>query len=347
MGVAKKIGLVVLVIGLVVGGYFGNMYYQNFKSSNVDTDGKTVYLFIPPKTNLEDLEKIISKTDVIKDIESFKWMAEKKNLKGRNIVPGKYKIEDGWSNNDLINSLRAGNGRLEVKVTFNQVRTLDQLAGVLTKNLMIDSTELVSFLTSPQTINKYGFNRNSFISMFIPNTYYVNWHISKEDLLGRLAKEYKSFWTSSRKAKLARVGLSQSEVTTLASIVYWETKIPKDKKTIAGVYLNRLKIGMPLQADPTLIFAAGDFTIRRVLNKHKEINSPYNTYKNKGLPPGPILIPPISYIDAVLDFDKHKYLYFVAKENFSGESYFSKTYSQHLKYARLYQNALNKRKVFR
>ena len=180
-----------------------------------------------------------------------------------------------------------------------------------------------------------------------PNTYFVNFDISVDDLMKRMAKEYKNFWNADRKSKLKASGLSQSEATTLASIVFSETNSKKDIPTIAGVYMNRLRIGMPLQADPTLIFAMGDYSIRRVLNKHKKIDSPYNTYKNKGLPPGPIIIPPIRYIDAVLNYEKHDYLYFVAKEDFSGDSYFAKNYAQHLIYARRYQKALNRRGVYR
>lgn len=342
----KTIGLI-LILGLLIGGFIGLSYYNKTMKPNVDTKGKAVFIFIPPKANTQSVLDILKSEHVLKDPEAFKWLAEKKNYRGKNIVPGKYKITDGWSNNDLINHLRAGNGRLDVSLTFNQIRDLQQLAGTLSKNIMIDSADVYTYISDLKTMQKYGFNKQTFISMFIPNTYYVQWHISKEDLIKRMAKEYKAFWNASRKNKLKRSGLTQSEIITMASIVYWETKIPKDKKTIAGVYMNRIKIGMPLQADPTLIFALGDYTINRVLDKHKQVDSPYNTYKNRGLPPGPILIPPISYVDAVLDYEKHNYLYFVAKEDFSGESYFSKTYSQHLNYARRYQKALNKRKIYR
>lgn len=344
--VLKAIGIIVL-LGLVIGGFIGFNIYNKTMKSNIDTHNQEIYIFIPPQSDMQNVSNLLQTEGILKDQTSFEWVAEKKNYKGKNIVPGKYKISDGWSNNDLINHLRAGNGRLDVSITFNQIRDLKQLASALSKNIMIDSTVVYDYITDAKTINTYGFNKQTFISMFIPNTYYVQWHVSKEDLIKRMAKEYKTFWNTSRKNKLKRSGLSQSEAITMASIVYWETKIPKDKKTIAGVYMNRIRIGMPLQADPTLIFATGDYSINRVLDKHKEIKSPYNTYKNLGLPPGPILIPPISYVDAVLNFEKHNYLYFVAKEDFSGESYFAKSYSQHLTYARRYQKALNKRKIYR
>lgn len=342
----KVIGSIIL-LGLIIGGIIGFNIYSKTMKPNINSMNKDVFIFIPPQSNMKDISNLIQEKGIFNNQQSFEWVAEKKNYKGKNIVPGKYKISDGWSNNDLINHLRAGNGRLDVSITFNQIRDLQQLSGALSKSIMIDSASVYQYISDPKTIQKYGFNKQTFISMFVPNTYYVQWHISKEDLIKRMANEYKSFWTTTRKNKLKRSGLTQSEIVTMASIVYWETKIPKDKKTIAGVYMNRIRKGMPLQADPTLIFASGDYSINRVLDKHKQINSPYNTYKNRGLPPGPILIPPISYIDAVLDFEKHKYLYFVAKEDFSGESYFSKTYTQHLNYARRYQKALNKRKIYR
>ena len=342
-----KIALIVLLLGLVAGAYVGNIYYKNFVAANVTTEGKAPFLYIPRGATTEDVYHLMEELKVLKDQASFEWMAEKKNYTGRNIVAGKYKITDGMTNNALVNHLRAGNGRLDVAVTFNHTRDLRQLAGAMARELALDSTAILDWVSNEDSVAKFGFNKHTFISMFIPNTYRVDWAITTPALMRRMAKEYKQFWNADRKAKLQRCRLSQSEVVTLASIVYWETNLDEDKPKIAGVYMNRLRIGMPLQADPTLIFALGDYSIKRVLNKHKEIDSPYNTYKNRGLPPGPILVPPISYVDAVLDFEDHNYLYFVATENFDGRSYFAKTYQQHLVYARRYQRALNKRKIYR
>jgi len=344
---ALKIIVVLFLVGLVIGAFVGNKYYSNFVLSNVDTDGKEVYLFIPRNATTAEVVDLLDSLHVLEDRASLEWMVEQKNYTGKNIVAGKYKIEDGLSNNSLVNHLRAGNGRLDVSITFNQVRDLKQLSGAMTKELMIDSAAVYAWLSNRDSIARYGFNQNTIISMFVPNTYYVDWDMTVPELMKRMGKEYKRFWNEERTAKLKRTKLTQSQVTTLASIVYWETKLPKDMKTIAGVYINRLRIGMPLQADPTLIFAMGDYGIKRVLNEHKLIDSPYNTYKYKGLPPGPVLIPPISYIDAVLDFEKHQYLYFVAKEDFSGESYFAKTHSQHVVYANRFRRELNRRKVYR
>jgi UPF0755 protein len=247
----------------------------------------------------------------------------------------------------LVNHLRAGRGVKEVKVQFNQIRTKADLAGRLSRNLECDSITVLNWLNNPDSIARYGFNENTIISMFIPNTYNMKWNTSAPELMSRMGKEFKKFWNEERAEKLRTTGLSQSEVVTLASIVYWETKLTADMPKIAGVYMNRIKRGIPLQADPTVIFAVGDFSIKRVLNKHLAIDSPYNTYKYAGLPPGPILIPPGKYVDAVLNYEKHDYIYFVAKEDFSGESYFSKTLSQHNIYAARFRRALNERGIYR
>ena len=343
-----KIGTaIVLLILLIVGAIGGSYYYENFIVKNVSLNDDSTYLFIPKGSTQETVLNQIDSLQLVEDMSTLRWLADKKNYRGQNVVPGKYKIENQWTNNRLINHLRAGNGRLDAKVSFNNVRTLKQLSGAITKDILLDSTEVYAWLTNEKNIKNYGFNKYTIVSMFIPNTYHVDFDISVDNLMKRMAKEYKAFWNAERLAKLKQIGLSQSEATTLASIVYSETNSKKDMPTIAGVYMNRIRIGMPLQADPTLIFALDDYSIRRVLNKHKKIDSPYNTYKYKGLPPGPILIPPITYIDAVLDYEKHNYLYFVAKEDFSGDSYFAKNYAQHLIYARRYQKALNQRRVYR
>lgn len=322
-------------------------YHQNFVAENVDTKGQEVFLFIKPGSDAKMVYEALLDLDVLIKPESFLELAERKNYKGANVVPGKYLLLDGMSTNALINHLRAGNGKIEVKVQFGQQRNIKQLAGVLARNIRPDSLEIFNWLSNEDSIGRYGFNAQTITAMFIPNTYFMNWEISTSQLMRRLASEYKKFWTEERRSKAQKIGLSQSEVCTMASIVYWETKKKEDMPIIAGVYMNRIKLGMPLQADPTLIFALDDYSIRRVLNVHKEIESPYNTYKYKGLPPGPILIPPIVYIDAVLNHSEHDYLYFVAKEDFSGYSYFAKTYKQHLVYARKFQRALNQRKVYR
>ncbi len=342
-----KLAAILLLLLVVIGGYFGYKTYQEVYAPNVELTTDKVAVYIPTGSDYDDVVEMLDTSGYLKDIESFKWLAFKKNLQGSNIVPGKYTLKNGMGNNALINHLRAGNGREDVKVIFNLIRTKEQLAGQISKQIEPDSLEIYEWLTNPDSVSKYGFDEYTITALFIPNTYYLNWSTSTPQLMKRMGKEFKDFWNADRLAKARAAGLSQSEVVTLASIVYWETKKPKDMPTVAGVYMNRLKVGMPLQADPTLIFALGDFEAKRVLNKDKLIDSPYNTYLYKGLPPGPILIPPTSYVDAVLNYEKHGYYYFVAKEDFSGDSYFSKNYQQHLIYARKYQKALDAQGVYR
>lgn len=345
----KKL-LLILFVGLLgAGGYAGYFYQKNFIKQNVSLTEDHQFVFIPKDCSQDDLIDLLAFQNILVDSESFAAFAAMKNLKGRNIVPGRYKIENKWTNDDLVNHLRAGRGRLDSRVTFNNVQTIEQLSSKMSTELLLDSTEILQWLQDPVNYSKYGFDEANFLSMFIPNTYFVDVDIEVDQLMKRMAKEYKKFWNDTRQRKANSLGMSQSEVVTLASIVYWETKIPKDMPIVAGVYINRIKKGMPLQADPTLVYALKKqgVHVKRVLNKHKLIDSPYNTYKNAGLPPGPILIPPPSYVDAVLNFKKHNYLFFVAKEDFSGESYFSTNYRQHLIYAKRYQSALNKAGIYR
>ncbi len=296
--------------------------------------------------DFNDVFKALNDSGIITD-KYFKTYANARNLNDRTVRAGKYSFNSGESWKKVVEKLRLGNGEEEVKITFNNTRTLREITDKIAQNIELSSDELLKYLSVAEVQQKYGFNEHTIRALFIPNTYQVYWDISLDDLIARLAKEYKSFWTAERKSKAKSIGLSQSQVSTLASIVYTETAKTDEAPKIAGVYMNRLKLGMPLQADPTLIFAIGDFSIKRVLNKDKEIESPYNTYKYTGLPPGPIYVAPISYIDAVLNYEKHDYLYFCAKPDFSGYANFSKTLSQHNIYARQYQQALNKRKTFR
>ncbi|MFK7756500.1 MAG: endolytic transglycosylase MltG [Flavobacteriales bacterium] len=343
----KIAGVALFLIVLAVGFFFyGKIQSVTAANVLVNSDSPKA-LFIPSGSQTKDVIDLLQKGDYVSSIENLEWLFDQKNYDGGNVVPGKYTLEPGWTNNQLVNHLRAGRGKQEVKVQFNQIRTKEDLAGRLTRNIEADSSSVAAWLNNSDSIAKFGFNKYTIISMFIPNTYNMDWNTSTHQLMKRMGKEFKRFWTSERVAKAKAMNMTQSEVVTLASIVYWETKLPKDMPKVAGVYVNRLKRGIPLQADPTLIFAAGDFTIKRVLNKHKEIDSPYNTYKYAGLPPGPVLIPPSTYVDAVLNHSKHDYIYFVAKEDFSGESYFAKTLSQHNIYANRFRKALNERGIYK
>ena len=261
----------------------------------------------------------------------------------QSVKGGHYVFRAGTSPMALVNALRAG-AQKPIKLTFNNIRTIDQLSGRLAEQVEADSLTLLSHLSDVATAEKYGFTKEEFIGMFIPNTYEVWWTISPEGLTDRMAKEYEKFWNAERTAKLARTRLSKKEVINLASIVYEETKVVNEMPKIAGVYINRLRRGMPLQACPTAKYAVGDFTLTRILHKHTQVDSPYNTYKRRGLPPGPICMPSIAAIDAVLGYADHKWLYFCAKEDFSGGHYFSSTLSEHNRYAKRYNEALSKMK---
>lgn len=337
--------LYVFLLCIITGTFLLYKAYLKVYETNTAFDKDYVYLFVPTGSDYNDLIEIIKNQGIVDDFTSFEYLADIKNLKN-NVHPGKYRINKGMNNNEIINLLRSGSQE-PVKVSFHVIRTKEQLAGVATRNIECDSIELLSLLNNPEQAAKYGFTPTTFFTMFIPNTYEFYWNTSGEQFIERMAKEYKKFWTEERKSKAKEMNLSQSEVSILASIVQEETNKTDEMPDIAGVYINRLKKGMLLQADPTVKFAAKDWSIKRVLNKHKEIDSPYNTYKYKGLPPGPISLPSITALDAVLYYTKHDYLFFCAKEDFSGYHYFSKTLKQHNIYANRYRNALNKNKIWK
>ncbi|MFM1930708.1 MAG: hypothetical protein RL226_11, partial [Bacteroidota bacterium] len=246
------------------------------------------------------------------------------------------------SANELVNKLRSGD-QDPVRVVIQSVRTPEELAGMVGRQLEADSTMLIRAFQDQKLADSLGFNEHTFRTMFIPNTYEFWWNTDAQQFVRRMAEEYRKVWNDDRKEKAAQLGLSASEVVTLASIVHAETAKRDEAPKVAGLYLNRIRIGMALQADPTLIWAAGDFSIKRVLNVHKTIDSPYNTYMYPGLPPGPIRYPELNYIDAVLNADTHAYLYMCAKADFSGYHHFSSSYEQHLQYAREYQRAISNR----
>jgi UPF0755 protein len=256
-----------------------------------------------------------------------------------NIKPGRFKLKKGMTNLEAIRFLRSGTQEA-VKITFNNVRLPSELSEKITRNLAITKTEFEAQLLQFAMNNPYGFNKDNVISMFIPNTYEVYQNISPEGLIERMHDEYEKFWTAERQEKAKAIGLTPYEVSVLASIVQAESVREDEAPLIASLYLNRLKKGMPLQADPTLVFAVGDFTLKRILNEHKEIDSPYNTYRNAGLPPGPINMPEIKSLDAVLNHSQTDYFYMCAKEDFSGRHNFTNSYQEHMRNAAKYQRAL-------
>ncbi len=314
-----------------------------FFSSNVL---RTKRIYIPHNSTFSQVLDILSRDDVIKDIKTLR-LAMYMRKYPRMIKSGSYVLKIGMNNWQIINKLRGG-VQDPVNLTFNNIRTKEELAGKISKKLEMDSLTLLKALKDTALYAKYGFNRFNILAMFIPNTYRIYWNISPKAFIYRMYKEYKRFWNSERLTKAHKKNLKPVEVIILASIVQAEqAQHPDERPLIASVYLNRLKKGMHLEADPTVIYAIGDFSIKRVLKDMLNIDSPYNTYKYFGLPPGPILTPDISSIDAVLNAPNTNYLYFCAKDDFSGYHYFSSTYKQHLIYARKYQQALNKRKIYR
>ncbi|MFW5821613.1 MAG: endolytic transglycosylase MltG [Bacteroidota bacterium] len=321
------------------------MYRTVFLPAVDMEEGERIILYLPPEADYEWLMNRLDREEVIKDRMTFEWVAKKKQL-DKHISPGRYVIEPGMNNNEIINKIRSGN-QDPVIFLFNNLRSLEELAGVAAGILEPDSSEFAEYLTSPNTAKDLGFSPETFPSMFIPNSYEFYWTTDPEEFAERMKREYIAFWSKGREQKAKELGLTREEVSVLASIVEQEALHPEENIKIAGVFINRLEKGIPLQSDPTLIYALQNFNIRRVLNNHKLIDSPYNTYKNRGLPPGPINIPSIAAIDGVLNYEKHNYIYFCAKPDFSGYHNFSRTLSQHNKNARLYQQALNRRKIYR
>ena len=340
-----KLGLFAFLLAFIVSLVMVYRYYGKIYQAAVTLKSKTSYFYIPSDWDRSDLINHLYTSGILKDTTSFIWVAERKQF--LTIKPGRYELKAGISNKSLINLFRSGN-QTPVQVTFNTIRTAKDLAGKVSQQIEADSTDLYALLTNEEFANSYGFNRNTFLTLFLPNTYEFYWNTSAKEFIQKMAKEYKRFWNEDRMAKARSLNLSQSEVAVLASIVQAEqSQHPDERPKVAGLYINRLKKGMRLESDPTLVFAIGDFSIRRVLNKHKEINSKYNTYKYAGLPPGPINLPEISSLDAVLNYEKHDFIFMCAKADFSGYHHFAKTLRQHNQYASLYRRELNKRKIMK
>jgi UPF0755 protein len=338
----------VILSALVGVSYFAYDLYKKILKINTSfgDDIKEQYINIQSNDDFSDVIALLENKNLLVDINSFKWVSEKKNYIN-NIKAGRYFIDKNMNNNDLVNLLRSGR-QSPVKVTFNNIRTLGEVSSKLSEFLEADSNEIHRSFIDPNFLKKNNFNTNNIISIFIPNTYEFYWNTSAEKLRKRMLKEYNSFWNRTRRNKAAKIKLTYAEISALASIVEKEQNIKKDERPmIAGLYLNRINQNMKLESDPTLIFALKDFSINRVLNKDKKVNSPYNTYKYKGLPPGPICIPSINSIDAVLNASDHDYIFMCAKEDFSGYHNFATNYRQHLVNARKYQRMLNKKKILR
>ncbi len=338
----KKIIWAIAIIGVIIAAFFSLYVYNAMFKKNTAFNNDVAYIYISSNASYNDVrEQLIP---LIENIDTFDALATQKKYVN-NIKAGKYLIKRGMNNNDIINSIRTNN--IPIKLAFNNQETIEKLAGRVANQIEADSISLINAMYSQEFLSSKGFTKKTILGMFIPNSYEFFWNTSSEEFANRMYKEYNRFWNATRVNKAKALGFTKDEVMTLASIVHEESKQASEQPRIAGVYINRIKIGMPLQADPTLKFAAYQLpeykntVIKRVLNVHKEINSPYNTYMYKGLPPGLICMPDISAIDAVLNYEKHNYLYFAADAKRLGFHKFAKTLSQHNVNAREYQRYLS------
>ncbi len=335
--------LALLILAAIVTGY---LLYRAIFKPNVWTGEKDyISVYIPTGSDFTDVKRILYGNGTVINRKTFEWLASKKKY-DEYVKPGHYIITSEMNNDELINLLRSGN-QTPVNVIFNSLRSIEDLASVAGSQIEADSSDISALLNDDELIRAYGFSDTSIMSMFIPNTYEFWWTTDARQFMERMDSEYNSFWDEERKAKAKELEMSPIEVTTLASIVEKETNKNDEKPTIAGVYVNRLRAGWRLQADPTLIYAWQDYSIKRVLNRHKTIESPYNTYKVRGLPPGPICIPSISSIDAVLNYEDHNYMFFCASADLSGYHAFAKTSREHNRNARAYQKALDELNVYK
>ncbi|MBK9450374.1 MAG: endolytic transglycosylase MltG [Bacteroidetes bacterium] len=338
----KITALVLLLLAVAAGGF---AYWQAWKD-NVNPKLKEGFaLYIPKGSTYEDVIRSLEEQQVLQSVSSFKLIAGIRKY-DRLVKPGRYEIKRGLNNWKLVEKLRAG-AQDQMKLRIGSHRTIMEVAGEIAQQVDLDTASLLGKMRDKAYLEEYGVDPKTIRNILIPNTYFVYWTLSEDDLFRKLKNNFDLFWTADRKAKAATQELSIHEVMTLASIVQSETYMTQERPTVAGLYLNRLHNNIPLQADPTLIYAAGDFTIKRVLNEHKLIDSPYNTYMYAGLPPGPINNPELSAIEAVLNPEKHDYIFMCAKADFSGFHNFSRTLAQHNQYAREYQAAMNKKKVYR
>ncbi|MEM6263928.1 MAG: endolytic transglycosylase MltG [Bacteroidota bacterium] len=334
------IGLVVLIV------FVAFPLYQRVFSPAVSIEGDEPYfLLIPNGADYIYVAETLKRDKIITNPQGFQWVARRMNYP-RSIRPGRYKIEDGMSNRELIQLLRSGQ-QTAVRFTFVKFRRPEDFALHAAQYFEFGKTELMAVLNNREFLKKeFNLTPETVFTIIIPNTYEIWWNTPPEEFIKRMYKEYRAFWgRNGRREARQRMRLTRQEVMTLASIVEEETIRNDERPKVAGVYLNRIRKSMPLQADPTVKFAVGNFELRRILNEHLEIDSPYNTYKYPGIPPGPICTPSITSIDAVLANERHKYYYFCAKTDGSGYHHFSKTLMEHNMYANQYHQMLNQKGI--
>lgn len=333
--------VIIFIVVIAATGFRGYQIYRYIFDENILTPGS---IKIPKNATYEQVIDSLKKHNIIINYDAFDWVAKRKEYAG-SIKPGKYLLDKGLNTNEILNMLKSGNQQ-PLLVTFNNLRFFEELAGDISKYIQPDSVELITKFRDSTIYARFGFTQSTFPCMFIPNTYEFYWTTTADQFMERMAMEYKRFWNEERSGKAKEMGLTREEVITIASIVQEETNKTDERPIVAGLYLNRIKKGMPLQADPTVKYALGNFNIKRVLLRHLEIDSPYNTYKYPGLPPGPINFPEISSIEAVLNAAKTPYLFMCAREDFSGYHNFAKTLSAHNENARKYKAALDALQIF-
>ncbi|MGB7394559.1 MAG: endolytic transglycosylase MltG [Pricia sp.] len=344
----RKILVFILLAGLVVGGIFAYRIYDAILVPNTSFDNEEAFVYIPSEASFDQVEEQLE--PLLDDMDTFRQVSDRKGYT-ENIKAGKYAIKKGMNNNEIINSLRSGN--VPIKVAFNNQETVADLAGRVALQIEPDSLALLNAMNDPAFLKANDFDADTKLAMYVPNSYEFFWNTSAEAFRDRMLKEYNRFWTEERLEKAKAMGLTPPKVVALASIVHKETAKVEERPRVAGLYLNRVRSGMLLQADPTVIYAikeqTGNFDtiIKRVLYKDLEMDSPYNTYKYAGVPPGPITMPDISAVNAVLNPEKHDYLYMVADvENF-GFHKFAKTMAQHNRNKVQYIRWINEQKIKR
>jgi UPF0755 protein len=339
----KKFIVAMVIIVIIALAFTGFNYYMKYFSPNV-TDAQE-YLYIRTGSGFNDVYKTIREQGIVKDSATFSSAAQSMNYVKR-VKPGRYHLHAGMSNRKLINMLASGTQE-PITLAFHNLRLKEQFAGFVSKKIEPDSMAIIRLLDSSAFVKKYGFTTDDVYTMFLPNSYQMYWNTSPEKFFKRMYANYQKFWNPERLQKAAAINLTPVQVSILASIVDAEALHDDEMPTIAGLYLNRMKKGMKLEADPTIIFAENDFTIKRVLNRYLSINSPYNTYLHTGLPPGPIMMPSVNAVNDVLDYKPSGYLYMCAKEDFSGYHNFATNVADHLANARRFQKALNERNIKR
>lgn len=333
--------ILISVVTLTAGGIF--LYIKSILDTGFRIN-QTVYIYVDKQKNFDEVLIQVDTTGHVSDMDAFKRMAEYMKYP-QNMKTGRYAIAPDMTVRELITNLKTGH-QTPVKLTFNNMRTQEDLAKRLASQLMLNEDELLAVFNNQEACAALGFTPQTIPCMFIPNTYEVYWDVSADSFLKRMNNEYTKFWTDKRKSQAQKVGLTPVEVSILASIVEEECYFGDEYPMVARLYLNRLDRGQLLQADPTVKFAVGDFSLKRILFQHLRVESPYNTYLHVGLPPGPIRVPSIKGIDSVLNPSQHDYLYMCAKEDFSGRHNFAVTHAEHERNANRYRAALNQRKIY-